>query len=483
VADIGRSGITRRALVRGAAGATIAYAGSAAVPGWARTLVAPKTLRQPNSRPFPSKPVGFESMPQIEHIVIVMMENHSFDNLLGMVPHQIKSRANVDGLPVNGRGRLTSFNPDANGKRVFPKHPGSPCQLEGKPSQSWNASHISWDGGKNDGFVRASGDVAMWFWQQSDIPLTYSLAKHFPIGERYFQSVLAQTYPNRRFLFSGTASGTIATDNSTFSIPAANGTIFDRLDQVGVAWKDYYENVPSPAIIPGAGDNRQGNFVKGLEAFTADAANGVLPQVSYVEPDYDTTSEEDPQDIQVGEQFVEAVVKAAMDSPTWKKTAVFLTYDEHGGYFDHVPPPKAIEPDSIPPMTKPGDQPGSYNRYGFRVPLIVVSPWARPRYVSRRVQDHTSILAFMERKWNLPAMTFRDANADPMTDYFDFSHAAFAKPPKLASAPPLGPGLRRCDKHGLHPPLPPGTPTPYGVEAGPPSRTGIGALRVPTRGL
>src|SRR5207248_1768637 len=126
-----------------------------------------------------------------------------------------------------------------------------------------------------------SGDVAMWFWEQSDVPFTYSLAKYFPIGERYFQSVLAQTYPNRRFLFSGTASGTIATDNSTFSIPAANGTIFDRLDQVGVTWKDYYESLPSPAIIPGTGDNRQGNFVKGLDHFTADAANGALPQVSY----------------------------------------------------------------------------------------------------------------------------------------------------------------------------------------------------------
>ena len=483
MADIGRSSITRRTLVHGAAGATLAYAGSAAVPGWARTLVAPKALRQPNSRPFPSKPVGAESMPQIEHIAVVMMENHSFDNLLGMLPYRVKAKADVDGLPKNKKGQLTSFNPDASGNRIFSKHPGSPCQYEGKPSQSWNASHISWDNGKNDGFVRASGNVAMWFWERSDIPFTYSLAKYFPVGDRYFQSVLAQTYPNRRFLFSGTASGTIATNSDTFSIPAANGTIFDRLDEAKITWKDYFEDAPSPLIIPGAGNNRSANFVQGLDKFTADAANGDLPQVTYVEPNYSTTSQEDPQDIQVGEQFLDTVVSSVLESPTWSKTALFITYDEHGGYFDHVPPPKAIKPDDIPPMTQPGDQPGSYNRYGFRVPTIVVSPWAKPQYVSHRVQDHTSILAFMERKWNLPAMTLRDANADPMTDYFDFSHAAFKKPPKLEAAPTLGPGLTKCSKHGLTPPLPPGTATPPGAGAGAPRGPGLPGLRARARGL
>jgi phospholipase C len=143
-----------------------------------------------------------------------------------------------------------------------------------------------------------------------------------------------------------------------------------------------------------------------------------------------------------------------MHAPTWKHTALFITYDEHGGYYDHVPPPRAIKPDNIKPLTKPGDAPGGYDRYGFRVPLIVVSPWARANYVSRVTQDLTSITAFVERKWNLPAMTFRDANADPMTDYFDFTgKPAFAKPPRLAAAPALGPGLAKCHAHGLNPPL------------------------------
>ncbi len=109
-------------------------------------------------------------------------------------------------------------------------------------------------------------------------------------------------------------------------------------------------------------------------------------------------------------------------------------------------------------MTSPGDAPGGYDRYGFRVPLIVVSPWARRHYVSSVVQDHTSIMAFIERKWNLPAMTFRDANAQPMTDYFDFD-SRVPGPPRLHPAPPLAPGLVKCHAAGLNPPLPPGTAT------------------------
>ncbi len=147
----------------------------------------------------------------------------------------------------------------------------------------------------------------------------------------------------------------------------------------------------------------------------------------------------------------------------WDSVALFINYDEGGGYYDHVPPPKAIKPDSIAPIPGPGAAPlapGGFDRYGFRVPLFVVSPYARANYVSNIVQDHTSVTAFIERKWNLPAMTFRDANAHPMTDYFDFSKATFDKPPLLAKAPGLGPGLRACHAEGLSPPLPPGTVSP-----------------------
>jgi phospholipase C len=444
--------VTRRTLLaRGAAaGATAVVLRT--LPAWARPRTHHHHLRRPDSLPFPHLPAGTPTMHEIRHIVVLIMENHSFDNLLGMVPFQVRGRHVVDGL-TRHRGRIVNFNRDQNGHRVPARHMASPCQLPKVPSQSWNASHESWDRGHNDGFVRASGPVAMRFWDKRDLPFTYSLVEHFPIGERFFCSTLAQTYPNRRFFFTGTASGTIATDSTTFGIPAANGTIFDRLDAQGIDYGLYYQQVPSILIVPNPGVPAQ--RAHRFDQFAGDVAAGRLPAFTFIDPNYDTTSEENPQDVQVGEQFIADVVHTLMDAPTWRHTALFITYDEHGGYYDHVPPPPAIKPDSIPPRTKPGDAPGGYGRYGFRVPLIVVSPWTRRRYVSHVTQDLTSITAFIERKWNLPAMTFRDANAHPMTDYFDFrGRPAFAEPPRLHGAPPLGPGLAKCHAQGLNPPLP-----------------------------
>ena len=395
-------------------------------------------------------------MPEIRHVVVLMMENHSFDNVLGRVPHEISDRRGVDGLTFR-RGRSANFNRDQYGHRHFSRRAASPCQQQRVPSNSWNASHESFDGGLNDGFVRASGPVAMWYWDRQALPFTYSLARYFPIGQRYFSSVLAPTYPNRRFFFTGTASGTIATDSSTFSIPAANGTIFDRLDAHKIQWAIYFQNLPSAAIVPGALNGRS-DRLHDFDQFAGDVAAGRLPPFTFIDPNYTTTSQEDPQDIQVGEQFTAQVVHTLMRASTWQHTALFITYDEHGGYYDHVPPPRAVKPDSIPPRLQPGDAPGGYGRYGVRLPVFVISPWARPSYVSSVVQDHTSITAFIERKWNLPAMTYRDANAHPMTDYFDFRRPTFARPPRLAAAPSLKSGLERCQAQGLSPPLPGAAP-------------------------
>jgi phospholipase C len=393
-------------------------------------------------------------MPKVEHIVVLMMENHSFDNILGLVPQQVPGRAAVDGLRFT-HGRAQDFNRDPSGRRVFANHATSPCQLPTRPNQDWNASHVAYNGGRMDGFVRASGADAMWYWDARDIPITYGLARHFPIGQRYFCSTLCQTYPNRRFFFCGTASGLIATDGKTFSTHAANGTIFDRLDAHGISSAVYYQNLPSPAIVPGLLLPGRGPTIHKFPEFYLDAAAGKLPQFTFLDPNYSNTSQEDPQDIDYGEKFIGEVVHALVSAPTWKHTVLFLTYDEHGGYYDHVPPPRAIKPDAIAPMLKPGMIPGAYDRYGFRVPMIVVSPWARANYISSIVQDHTSMDAFIERKWNLPAMTYRDANADAMTDYFDFSHAAFAQPPALPGPPSINAGLRECRAAGYKPPLPP----------------------------
>jgi phospholipase C len=450
------SALTRRALLGSATGAAAALA-YGRLPAWARPVAAVAGVRRPDSLPFPHHRAGTESMPEIKHVVVLMVENHSFDNLLGMVAHEVPARRKVDGLALRG-GRPANFNLDPAGRRVVASAATSPCQPDALPRQDWNASHQAWAGGANSGFVLASGPVAMEYWDKRDLPFTYSLVRHFPIGQRYFSSTLAQTYPNRRFLFTGTASGLVATNGQTLQIRAANGTIFDRLDQHHIEWANYYQQAPSPLIVPGFFTPARKRRLKKMDQFYRDAAAGRLPAFTFLDPNYDTTSEENPQDVQVGEEFVAKVVNALTRGPGWKHTAFFLTYDEHGGYYDHVPPPRAIAPDNLPPVQPPGQPPltpGGFDRYGFRVPLVVVSPWARAGYVSNIVQDHTSITAFVERKWNLPAMTFRDANAHPLTDYFDFTApvAPFAEPPKLAAAPGLARGLAECHAAGFSPPL------------------------------
>jgi len=249
--------------------------------------------------------------------------------------------------------------------------------------QNWNASHISYDHGRNDGFVRASGPVAMGYWTAEDLPFYYALT--FPLADRWFGSCLAQTYPNRRFLMAGTAAGIVSTSAAALAAPPPpNGNIFERLDAHGISWLDYYSDLAGVGVLLRYASQNVEKLAP-IDQFFSDAAAGTLPAVSLVDPNFETQSEENPQDIGQGEAFAARVINAVMAGPGWPRTVLVWLYDEHGGYYDHVPPPRAIPPDDIPPdIHVPPDQPGGYDRYGFRVPAVVVSPWAR------RHQSHTS---------------------------------------------------------------------------------------------
>src|SRR5262245_1037976 len=363
--------------------------------------------RAPGSLPHPKLPEGTDTIPEIEHIVVVMMENHSYDNYLGMLERG-------DGFRIGRDGQPTNASPDGHGNLVRAFRMPSTCQLDRVPSQAWNASHISRGlHHRNDGFVLASGPVAMGYWTEEDLPFYYGLARIFPVCDRWFASCLAQTYPNRKFLMCGTAVGQISTDIAQIGkAPPPNGTIFERLNAHGISWRNYYTDLPQVALFPPVYNGNREKIVP-ITQFYSDAAAGALPAVSLVDPGFvSDESEENNADIRVGEAFVARVVNAVMAGPGWPKTLLVWLYDEGGGYYDHVPPPRAIPPDDIPPqITVPPDQPGGYDRYGFRVPAVIVSPYARQRYVSHRVHDHTSVLKLIETKWNLPALTFRDANA------------------------------------------------------------------------
>jgi phospholipase C len=309
------------------------------------------------------------------------------------------------------------------------------CQANGKPSQNWNSSHTAFNGGRNDGFVRASGPVAMGYWTADTIPFYYDLARTFPLCDRWFASCLGQTYPNRRFLLAGTAYGLISTDAKGILAPSpANGTIFDQLNAHGIAWRDYYTDLPSAGLFKSVVDADRAKLLP-IAQFTADAAAGALPAVSLVEPNFSKASEENPQDIQTGEFFSQLVIQAVLHGAAWDKTLMLFTYDEHGGYYDHVPPVPLAPPDGIRPNV-PGDETygDMFSWSGFRVPGIVISPWSRPDYVSHVVHDHTSFLRLIETKWNLPALTARDANASNLLDCVDFTRPSFEAPPHLAAA-------------------------------------------------
>jgi phospholipase C len=133
------------------------------------------------------------------------------------------------------------------------------------------------------------------------------------------------------------------------------------------------------------------------------------------------------------------VIEAVLQSPSWPRTLLIYTYDEHGGYYDHVPPPPAIAPDTIAPKLSGTDFQAGYDRYGPRVPAVVVSPYSRPNSVTNVIHDHTSVLATIEAKWNLPALTFRDANAATVMDFLNVAQPAFLTPPAVQAPSASGP--------------------------------------------
>jgi phospholipase C len=427
--------------------------------------------RQTGSLPFPDRKPGTvdETMP-FDHIVVVMMENHSFDNLLGALP---LTNPLVEGLTFDAGG-VRDSNPGASHTPAEVHSFGLTTLAQSSDiTQSWKATHEQIAGGTMSGFVRSSGTVApMGYYTPELLPFAYSLASTFTVANRWFCSVPGPTYPNRRFLLAGTAfGGTVTGPETLLDPPPPHGTIFDRLSDQQVSWCDYFTDVPMTAVIPSIILKHAGHHAP-ISKFFHDCQSGALPSVSFVDAGVGVVAsiasvlaslpfpvkeileimganfggaapaetEEDPQNMYYGEAWAHSVVQAILQSPRWDRTLLIYTYDEHGGYYDHVAPPGALPPDNIPPKLQPGDPPGGYDMYGPRVPAIVVSPYSRRGGVSNLTYDHTSILATIERKWNLPALTARDANANHIMDFLDLAAPALLNPPYI-EAPPRPPGL------------------------------------------
>jgi phospholipase C len=387
----------------------------------------------------PRKPHGAQI--PINTIVVLMQENRSFDHYFGHLHSQGQPKALAE--PAN------ASNPDPTN----PNNPPIAAHLQPKLCEtadldhSWTGTHQEWNNGRMDGFTRQNvdgtdplGSRTMGYYDSGTLPFYYALYSSFAMADHYFSSVLSQTFPNRLYLMAGTSFGHIRNDFPSDGTQFSQRSIFNVLDEAvpPVTWRVYNAQLPYSELFAYVRNTRLANIVPMSQYFT-DAANGTLPQVSFIDGiqfgSKNVENDEHPAaNVQVGQKFAADCVNAFMASPQWANGALFLTYDEHGGFYDHVPPPKACIPDNIPPMLEPGDANGAFDHYGIRVPAVVVSPWARAHYVSHKTYDHTSILRFIETRFDLPALTKRDANADPMLRMFKFNAPSQPVPPSLPTA-------------------------------------------------
>jgi len=440
---------------------------------------------------------------KVKHVIVIMQENHSFDNYFGALAyapgspyrHELNGCRKddhdcVDGLTckTDKAGNITCFNSnlDDNGSTVFSFHDNRRCAGPDL-DHSWFQTHqevnflnptLTLRDPKSDGFVRVNDiteqhdngvetptdDQTMGFYTQDDLPFYYDLAQKFAVGDRYFAAVLGPTFPNRSYLLAATSFGHLTTSD-TFPPPGGykpiTGTIFDLLDKNGITWADYFQDAAQGGSFRQFGGPTTDPHFLPLALFLAQAsgAPGVppLPEVVFVDPNFGLfgrkfeNDEHPPTDIQRGEAFVSQVMNAVRNGPFWNDSVIFLTYDEHGGYYDHVASPRAPQghsrtPDGISPgqcadlsnvpaSLQPGagaecaanplsktdttindaeelcpqlaanptgpypDECPSFDQLGLRVPFLAISAFSKPHYVSHTIGSHASLLAFIENRF------------------------------------------------------------------------------------
>jgi phospholipase C len=357
-------------------------------------------------------------------------------------------------------------------------------------SPSWNESHLDWalqdptgsspaqlngfvytaaHDARAVGFYDTDGGRAMGFYKGGDLNYYYFIASKFGTSDRWFSPVMSRTHPNREYLIAATSQGTVYPigSNENDKTPLSATTIFQELQTAGITWKIYVNPVHSGCAGPpyDSACLLQSSYVKSFQwgqsipqdfpnsigtigvpdsDFDRDLQNNTLPQVAQIEPatnagldEHPTNSDTAPSQVQRGAAYVASIINALMGSSSWKDSVFILTYDEGGGIYDHVAPQPAISPDGIRPQDLfPGDictqttgPTCDFTFTGYRVPLIVISPFAKKNYVSHTPADYTAILKLIETRFSVPALTNRDAAQMDMTEFFDFVNPPWMQPP------------------------------------------------------
>jgi phospholipase C len=336
----------------------------------------------------------------IDTFVVVMMENRSFDHLLGALAldRGYPGRDRIDG--VTG----SESNLDVTG-RVVPLQRRDTDIVVEDLRPAWDRSHTAWNGGRNDGFARATprhlASEVMTYHDRELAPFHYALADAYTVCDRWFSSLLGPTWPNRLYLHAGTASGR---RTNAFHLTGTPRTVWEAMAARGLEARCYYAGLVSWYSMAFAGKQVTGRgslLPTGIERFFRDARQGTLPPFSMVDPDFQISDLHPPRRMVFGEAFLASVVRAMEESPQWRRSLMLIVYDEHGGFYDHVPPPRTVDPDP------------AFAQLGFRVPAIVVGPQVRRGAVVSTQFDHTSVLATLRSRFGIESLGPRvDAAAD-----------------------------------------------------------------------
>lgn len=445
----------------------------------------------PSPSPTPSPtPVATATLQNsVNHIIIMSQENRSFDHYFGHLMQYWQK----NGYSQATNGTTLDGMPDTASNVGDPAVPGDPpptitafplvTMCVENPSPSWNESHIDFNKldplstvYKGDGFARTAGhegpinDVigarVMGFYTGDNLNYYYFMASNFATSDRWFSPALSRTQINREYLLAATSQGHAYPPDATTGALTAK-PIVQLMDENHITWKDYvhptlgtnpcttatclmgqsYLNqfTYAPTIVK----NEPQNIVT-VDQFLTDANNGTLPQVVFIEPasaegldEHPTDIGSGPNDVQAGAKFVASLINGLMNSPSWKDSIFILTWDEGGGFFDHVSPQPTVNPDGIAPRDlRPTDiclnTDGTINSSptcnfqftGYRLPLVVISPFTKKNFVSHQVMDYTAVLKLIEERFSLPALTARDAAQPSMAnEFFDFNAAAWKTPP------------------------------------------------------
>jgi phospholipase C len=416
-----------------------------------------------NQNPPPPPPPPPADLTVVNHVIFMMQENQSFDRYFGQLNAYRQSKgygADVNGTPANAS--QLSFD---HSTTFTPFHMVSMCAED--LSSYWNESHNDWNHFAPttatplmDGYANSAGgnsrnslgfDIngqrVMGYYDDSDLPYYYFMATQFAMSDAWFSPLMSNTPSSRLYAMAATSHGVVNKPLTQVKID----TIFDELERKGISWKNYVPDYPNGSSLKPFPIFAKftGTKIVPMSQYFTDAKSGNLPQVAFIDRDSKAGLDEHPGpgiSVQKGAAYVKTIIDALMASSNWDDSVFFFTYDEGGGFYDHVPPVATVSPDGIPPVLGANDTctatPGPMCDFvytGFRLPNFVVSPFAKAHYVDHTPMDTTAILTFIEKRFGVAALTARDAAQPDISYFFDFAGKPNLTPPTPPAQPTNGP--------------------------------------------